>query len=96
MVNLVFRIGKYARMNLPGELTDAVAVDGGSGTLRVLVTRRKDIDWMVDQALVGAPCRVEYPDKAQRNAVIQSVSGLKEGFLLEGRFSDRPKKEVKQ
>jgi len=87
MVNLVFRMGKYARLNLPAEL------DGEAGAIRAMVTHRKDIDWMVGQDLVGAPCRVEFPDRPQRRAVFQSISDRGEGFVLQGRFLDRSKQE---
>jgi hypothetical protein len=87
MVNLVFKIGKYARLNLPAEL------DNGDGSVRARVTHRKDIDWMVGQELVGVPCRVEFPDKACKRAVFQSVSESEKGFVLSGRFISRSKQE---
>lgn len=87
MVNLVFSMGKYARLNLPAEL------EGEDGAMRARVTHRKDIDWMVGRELVGAPCRVEFPDRARRRAVFESISDSREGFVLQGRFLDRSKKE---
>lgn len=84
-VNLQFSIGSMIEINLPAALYQCEVTETLRGRLLIRLKHTEDIDWMLGDTIVGAACRIDYPEGRILEARIDASVKKSRHVELEGR-----------